>query len=284
VTDVRAAVQDLIVRLAHAQDDRDWDVLVGCYEPDATYDHPGGTLVGVDAIAERTQRALTPLDASQHLLGPTLVTIVSATDATAVTQFHAQHVRAAPSAGRFAIGGTYRDRVVARDGVWRIAHRTQRYLWRDDDRRVADEAAIRTLTASYTDALNRADLVDIARVYDEHAAFTMMDRPTVVGREAIVDVLRATLARYQLVMQLVHSGIVHVDGDVARARWQITEVQVPVEGAPRFVAGRYEDEHARRDGQWLFTRRTFTARYLGGLDLSDPVLPDRPAQFSGGPS
>ncbi len=142
-----------------------------------------------------------------------------------------------------------------------------------------DEHAIRTLTASYTDAINRCDIDDIAPVYDDDAVFTMMDRPSVVGREAILDVLRSTVARYQLVMQLVHSGVVQVDGDRARARWQITELQIMNDGTPRFVAGRYEDEHARRSDGWKFARRTFTARYLGAMDLTSGARPDAPPLF-----
>lgn len=139
---------------------------------------------------------------------------------------------------------------------------------------VADELAIRTLTASYADAINRGDLADVARVYDTDAVFTMMDRPSVVGRDAIVDVLRTTLARYRLVMQLLHSGVVQLDGDRARARWQITEFQVIADGERRFVAGRYEDELVRRHHGWQFARRSFTARYLGDVSLSSDVLPD----------
>jgi uncharacterized protein (TIGR02246 family) len=144
---------------------------------------------------------------------------------------------------------------------------------------LADELAIRSLTAAYVDALNRADLDDIAQVYDEDAVFTLMDRPTIVGRSAILDMLRATLARYQLVMQLLHSGIVQLDGDRARARWQVTELQVPIDGAPRFIAGRYEDEHVRRRQGWQFARRTFTARYFGDITLASGVQPDSPALF-----
>ena len=55
---------------------------------------------------------------------------------------------------------------------------------------LADELAIRTLVASYTDAINRCDVDDIAPVYDDDAVFTMMDRPSVTGRDAILDVLR----------------------------------------------------------------------------------------------
>jgi ketosteroid isomerase-like protein len=144
---------------------------------------------------------------------------------------------------------------------------------------LADEQAIRTLTASYTDAINRMDIDDIAPVYDEQAVFTMMDRPSVVGRTAILDVLRATVARYQLVMQLLHSGVVQLDGDRARARWQITEFQILADGQPRFIAGRYEDEHVRRADGWKFARRMFTARYVGDISLTSGARPDAPILF-----
>jgi ketosteroid isomerase-like protein len=144
---------------------------------------------------------------------------------------------------------------------------------------LADELAIRTLVASYTDAINRCDVDDIAPVYDDDAVFTMMDRPSVTGRDAILDVLRETVSRYHLIMQLVHTGVVQLDGDSARARWQVTELQITVAGTSRFVAGRYEDELVRRADGWKFARRTFTARYLGPLDLSAGALPDAPVRF-----
>lgn len=157
---------------------------------------------------------------------------------------------------------------------------------------LADEMAIRTVVASYTDAINRGAIDDIAPTYDDEAVFTMMDRPDVVGRDAILEVLRSTVARYHLVMQLVHSGVVQLDGggngddngDRARARWQITELQIPVDQPPRFVAGRYEDEYVRRAAGWKFARRTFTARYLGDLSLGSGARPDPPTLFPLWPS
>ncbi len=144
---------------------------------------------------------------------------------------------------------------------------------------LVDEHAIRTLTASYTDAINRMDIDDIFPVYDEDAVFAMMDRPSVVGRTAILEILRATVARYQVVMQLLHSGVVQLDGDHARARWQITEFQILADGQPRFIAGRYEDEHVRRPDGWKFARRTFTARYVGDIALTSGARPDAPTLF-----
>ena len=52
---------------------------------------------------------------------------------------------------------------------------------------VTDELAIRSLTAEYTDAINRGDVADAIATYAPDATFTMMDRPTVVGRDGIDD-------------------------------------------------------------------------------------------------
>jgi SnoaL-like domain len=71
----RAAIQDVLVRVAFAQDANDWEALADCFRPDATYAYPGGDLVGADSIVGRARTALTPLDASQHFLGTILVTV-----------------------------------------------------------------------------------------------------------------------------------------------------------------------------------------------------------------
>jgi hypothetical protein len=128
----RAAIHDLLVRLALAQDARDWTTLGDCFTSDAVYVYPGGELAGVEAIVSRTRVALAPLDASQHLLGTILVTVAEP-DASAVTYFQAQHVRRGLAGGDLhIIAGTYRDRLVfCDDDRWRVAHRTQEYTWRD---------------------------------------------------------------------------------------------------------------------------------------------------------
>jgi ketosteroid isomerase-like protein len=128
----RIAIHDLLVRHALAQDARDWTALRDCFMPDAVYVHPGGELAGAEPIVDRTRSALTPLDASQHLLGTILVTLAEF-GASAVTYFQAQHVRRGLAGGDlYVIAGTYRDRFLrGDDGRWRIAHRTQEYTWRD---------------------------------------------------------------------------------------------------------------------------------------------------------
>jgi uncharacterized protein (TIGR02246 family) len=138
----RAAIHDVLVRLALAQDSHDWVALADCFQPDAVYEHPGGELKGVEAIVDRSRTALAPLDASQHLLGTILVTVAD-DDATAISYFQAQHVRQGTPGGDLNIvAGTYRDRLVHdEDRVWRIAHRAQEYTWRSGNPEVTRRAA-----------------------------------------------------------------------------------------------------------------------------------------------
>ena len=129
----RLAIHDLVVRIAIAQDEHDWSTLAQCFEPDATYQHPGGQIVGADAIVARARAALTPLDASQHLVGSILVALDSEDDdrASSTAYFQAQHVRRDADGGELLIiAGTYRDHIRRSDGVWRVAHRQQDYSWR----------------------------------------------------------------------------------------------------------------------------------------------------------
>ena len=55
----REEVRGVVVRIALAQDARDWDGLAECFEPDATYVHPGGrTCPGPNANGPAGSRGL----------------------------------------------------------------------------------------------------------------------------------------------------------------------------------------------------------------------------------
>ena len=133
----RTEICDRIARLAHAQDDRDWDAVGAAFVRDAAYVHPGGRLEGVDQIVERTSNALGALDASQHLIGSISVS-VDGDVATSRAHFQAQHLRTGtPGGDLYTIAGTYDDRWARTPDGWRIASRTQTYSWRSGNRDVA---------------------------------------------------------------------------------------------------------------------------------------------------
>jgi ketosteroid isomerase-like protein len=145
---------------------------------------------------------------------------------------------------------------------------------------LADELAIRNLAASYTDALNRGAIEEATATYADESALYMLDRPVVAGRQNITEWLRRTTDRYQWVVQLVHSGVVRIDGDTAHARWQVSETQIINDGSRRLIIGRYEDTVRRFPEGWRFVQRKFTARYMGPFDMSAEPLPDVPSAFS----
>ncbi len=51
--------------------------------------------------------------------------------------------------------------------------------------------------------------------------------------------------------------LIEVDGDRATGRWYIFEPVSFVEGGPGWLAGRYEDQYVRVNGQWKYERLRF---------------------------
>jgi ketosteroid isomerase-like protein len=124
-------IAEVLSRYVLSQDAHDWAAFATCFTPDASYVHPKGEIHGIDAITDRSRRALEPLTASQHMLGSVLVTL-DGDEADAISYFVSQHVRiGAPGGDLYAIGGTYRDRLTRTPEGWKIARRVQDYSWKD---------------------------------------------------------------------------------------------------------------------------------------------------------
>ena len=68
-------ISNLLGRYARGLDAHDWDAVTACFEPSAAFVHPGGVQEGADAIVDRARNALTPLTASQHLLGTIVIDV-----------------------------------------------------------------------------------------------------------------------------------------------------------------------------------------------------------------
>ncbi len=129
-------IADLCVRYTTALDTKDWALLEGCFAPSPAFVHPGGRLEGFPAILKRTKAALTPLTATQHLLGNIVVQLDGDT-ARSVCYFQAQHVRAGTPGGEtYIIAGSYADTLTRAADGWKITERVQTYIWRDGNRAV----------------------------------------------------------------------------------------------------------------------------------------------------
>jgi 3-phenylpropionate/cinnamic acid dioxygenase small subunit len=132
----RQEIADLCVRYTAALDTKDWALLENCFAPSPVFVHPGGRLEGFAAILERTKAALTPLTATQHLLG-NIVARLDGDTARSVCYFQAQHVRTGTPGGEtYIIAGRYADTLTRGNDGWKITERVQTYLWRDGNRAV----------------------------------------------------------------------------------------------------------------------------------------------------
>jgi 3-phenylpropionate/cinnamic acid dioxygenase small subunit len=123
------AVVDLTIAYAWALDTRQYDELRSVFATDATAMLRGVACDGVESIITRISRALSRLDATQHIVTNQHVRFDGDTG-TCRTQLHAQHIKHGTEGGdTYVIGGFYEDRVERRPEGWRIVHRTLTETW-----------------------------------------------------------------------------------------------------------------------------------------------------------
>ena len=142
-----------------------------------------------------------------------------------------------------------------------------------------DELAIRSLAAAYADAVNRRDADGMAAVLAPDA---MIEKPgygdPVQGREKILKRYLRLQRERSFLCQMIHSGVVCIEGDKATARWWFSETkQVAESGIWMTMIGVYQDEVARRSEGWRFVRRiqtTIMERSLSAEQVTRHELPD----------
>lgn len=146
--------------------------------------------------------------------------------------------------------------------------------------RFEDEMAIRALASAYADAVNRRDAEGMAAVLTPDA---VIEKPgygdPVHGIENILKRYRRLQRERAFLCQMIHSGVVHVDGDHATARWWFSETKLPVGGGNWLTMyGVYQDEAIRLPLGWRFARRVQTTtmeRFLPGkMEVMAHALPE----------
>lgn len=142
-----------------------------------------------------------------------------------------------------------------------------------------DELAVRSLAAAYSDAVNRRDAEGMAAVF---APDGIIEKPgfgdPVQGVEKILKRYRRLQRERDFLCQMIHSGIVEIDGDRATARWWFSELKKPA-GSEDWLSmiGVYQDEAVRTPEGWRFARRMQTTiqeqALPGGPGMSTHALP-----------
>jgi ketosteroid isomerase-like protein len=121
---------DLTIAYCWTIDTKDFSNLHNIFTADATA-ALGDERIGIESIIDKIRTALTPLDASQHLVSNHQVHVNGDT-ATCRCYLQAQHVRKAASGGpNFIIAGRYHDTLIRTEHGWRITRRELHRDWSD---------------------------------------------------------------------------------------------------------------------------------------------------------
>lgn len=136
----RLEIDDLLARYARALDYRNFGELDGIFTAEATFDAGSlGSPTGPAAIRSMIEGTIGHLDATQHLVGKSLVEFSADGDEAEVrTYLISQHIREATEGPvkHYFLGGEYYDRMVRTPDGWRIAYRRLDRLWKQGDRAV----------------------------------------------------------------------------------------------------------------------------------------------------
>ncbi len=141
----------------------------------------------------------------------------------------------------------------------------------------ADIVAIQQLAAAYAEAVSRLEIAEAVEAYAPDGILASPTTQDAVGRAAIVETISTATAAMDLIFQCVHTGLVKVDGDRARARFPITEWgRRASDGRGILFLGWYEDEVVRLPEGWRFSRRYLQPRTAGRPEfltgkMHDPV-------------
>jgi uncharacterized protein (TIGR02246 family) len=120
-----------------------------------------------------------------------------------------------------------------------------------------DRLAIRELYGTYTDASSRGDREGWLACFTEDGEWNS-HLFKVSGRDGLRAQWDALWANFTTTSFLGEVGMIAVTGDSATARAFAREVILLTNGRVYRLAGRYDDELVRVNGEWLFARRNYT--------------------------
>lgn len=130
-----------------------------------------------------------------------------------------------------------------------------------------DESALIALSLDYADAVKDQDKERWGQTWVQDCRWILDDNRDVVGRDAVVAMWEAAIAKYAKVVQLYLSSTFDVTGDTATGRCEFIELNRRADGAGHILAGHYLDSYRRTDAGWRFVDRRLTKYYQGSPDL-----------------
>lgn len=143
-----------------------------------------------------------------------------------------------------------------------------------------DELEIRALSHRYAVALDRDDRAEWRALFSDDIAFE--SGGTVRGLEDVLRIPEIQLQRYEKTLHSVTTQVVSIDGDRAEGVVYCSAHHIyrdthqggrfPFDLTHDFLI-RYEDEYARVEGRWVFTRRSVVteAREVHQIIPAEPI-------------
>jgi 3-phenylpropionate/cinnamic acid dioxygenase small subunit len=143
-----------------------------------------------------------------------------------------------------------------------------------------DSGAIERLMFSYAECLDAGDLEGVADLFSDAAFGGPDDRHLVVGRDAVLALLRSTVRIHPdgtpRTAHVTTNVAVEIANGSAAARSRFTVLQA-ADGLllQPIIAGRYHDRFGQTEGRWRFLERRVLTDLVGDVShhmLIDPAL------------
>jgi hypothetical protein len=146
---MRQEIQDVIATMLGAIDRLDWSAVGAAFAPTVAIDYTslfGGSAetLPVETLIERWRGLLPGFEATQHLIGPVIVTGNGGPAATAETQVRGYHYLSGADGGPvWMVAGRYRFALERRDGDWKIGAITLDLAYQEGNRGLPETAQAR---------------------------------------------------------------------------------------------------------------------------------------------
>ena len=134
-----------------------------------------------------------------------------------------------------------------------------------------DREDLRRLRYRYHEYINEGKFADIVDLFTEDGELEFGPLGKAKGREQMLKFFKAlgpskskpAAARgpeFTFIKQYIHNHVVEISGDRGKG-FSYLEARPLINGEAYMVAGRYDDEYVRVNGQWRFTRMNFTIHF-----------------------
>lgn len=131
---------------------------------------------------------------------------------------------------------------------------------------VEDRLAIHELVATYGDAVTRYDGDAWGDCWAEDSIWSLPAIPgmeKIEGRTAIRAAWEAAMPGWPFQVNIATLGAVAIEGDSATGHVYTSELNTDAEGETKRWTGKYSDTYVKRDGRWLFKKRSYEVLHIG---------------------